>query len=147
MPYRRTKLSACLALVFPFIADLPLAKILRFAGVGFSLMGLHIGLGLVLTQVCLMASLPASLLSYGLTACTGYLAHRLITFRSATAHAKSVPRFMIVTAFGFAVATALHALVVSTWGYPAIAGIIATAMVVPFANYVLFDRLVFPDQR
>ncbi len=77
----------------------PLAKLTRFAIVGFSLMGLHIGLGYALLQAGL-APTTASLLAYLGAAVAGYLSQRIITFRSDTPHLTSVPRFAAMIALG-----------------------------------------------
>jgi putative flippase GtrA len=125
---------------------LPLAKLARFAAVGFSLMGLHIGLGLLLLHLG-MPAMPASLLAYLGAAIAGYLSQRIITFRSVTPHSASIPRFAAMIGLGLLVSW-LAALAASRgFGLDPAWGIVAASMLTPVANYLIMDRLVFPEQR
>jgi putative flippase GtrA len=124
----------------------PLAKLARFGIVGFSLMGLHIGLGALLSKGFGLAAMPASLLAYLGAAVAGYLSQRIITFRSDTPHRTSIPRFAAMIGLGLAVSW-LAAYTARWLGHDAIVGIIAASMLTPVANYLIMDRLVFPDQR
>jgi putative flippase GtrA len=129
-----------------FFARLPMAKLMRFAAVGFSLMGLHIALGFVLVRSLGIAPMLGSLLAYLGAAVVGYLAQRIITFRSATPHLTSIPRFAAMIGLGLAVSWGAAALARALSFDPMI-GIIAASMLTPVANYLIMDRLVFPDQR
>jgi putative flippase GtrA len=134
------------AAALPF-ARLPLRKLLRFAAVGFSLMGLHIGLGFLLIRFAGLDDLVASLLAYAGAASVGYWSQRIVTFRSYTPHRSSVPRFLAMLALGGAVSF-LASLLATDWlRIDALYGIVAAAMLTPVANYLIMDRLVFPDQR
>jgi putative flippase GtrA len=132
--------------LFARLDALPIAKLLRFAAVGFSLMALHIGLGYALLHLAGLSPLLASLLAYLGAALAGYLSQRMITFRSDTPHATSIPRFAAMILLGLAVSW-LAAAAGKLFGYSPMTGIIFGSMLTPVANYVIMDRLVFPDQR
>ncbi len=128
------------------LARLPIAKLMRFAIVGFSLMGLHVGLGFVLVKWLGMAAMTGSLLAYLGAAAAGYLSQRIITFRSATPHLTSIPRFAAMIGLGLAVSFGAAALA-RMLAFDPMVGIIIASMMTPVANYLIMDRLVFPDQN
>jgi putative flippase GtrA len=127
-------------------ATLPLAKLARFAVVGFSLMGLHVALGYGFVKVIGMAPMAGSILAYLGAAMAGYIAQRIITFKSDTPHLTSLPRFATMIGLGLGVSWSA-ARIASAWGHDPMMGIIAASMLTPVANYFIMDRLVFPNQR
>jgi putative flippase GtrA len=129
------------------IASLPLAKLSRFAVVGFSLMGLHIGLGYVLVKLMHWPVMAGSILAYIGAAIIGYVSQRVITFRSHTPHSASIPRFSAMIGLGLGVSWLAAMISGRAFGLDPMIGIIAAAMLTPIANYIIMDRLVFPDQR
>jgi putative flippase GtrA len=124
----------------------PVAKLMRFAVVGISLTGLHIALGLVLVRIVGLAPMNGSILAYLGAATAGYFSQRIVTFRSDTSHLTSIPRFSAMIGLGLVVSWSAARLA-SAWGYDPMIGIIAAAMLTPVANYIIMDRLVFPNQR
>jgi putative flippase GtrA len=125
---------------------LPLAKLIRFAFVGFGIMAIHIALGFLMLRVFRFGAIEGSLLTYLASASIGYVLQRIITFRSFTPHGSSVPRFAVMILLGVIVSLAA-AMLARLLAYDPIFGIILAGLLMPAVNYVIMDRLVFPDQR
>ncbi len=118
------------------------ALVSRFAVVGLASTGLYFVLALAFAEGLGVAAVTASLLAYVLATVFSYLAQKFVTFRSHGAHTAEAPRFLVLTAFGFAVATALPALGTQL-GWPSIVPFALTCVVIPVVNFFVLDRWVF----
>ncbi len=57
------------------------------------------------------------------------------------------PRFAAMIVLGLAVSALASLIATALLQVDALYGVIAAAMLTPVANYLIMDRLVFPDQR
>lgn len=120
-------------------------KLLRFAGVGALATLAYAVLATGLARLGGMAPPVAAVTAYLACAALSYILHRSLTFRSEREHAAAAPRFAATTALGLAVALSLS-VAGEAAGLPAEAAFLATSVAVPLLNFVLLDRLVFPER-
>jgi len=118
----------------------------RFAMVGIGATLLYASLALLFSQMAL-APIRASVLAYALATVFSYLGQKFLAFRSPGAHRSELPRFLVLTAIGFGVATAMPALFSGLLGFPAYVPVIATCIVVPLLNLFVLDRWVFTARQ
>ena len=113
----------------------------RFALVGVGATLLYALLALLFEEP--LGPVAASVTAYAICAVVSYCGHKFLTFTSSGAHRVELPRFLALTAAGFAVATALPVLVTGVLGWPAILSVAATCILIPAVNLVALDRWVF----
>ena len=87
----------------------------------------------------------ASLLAYAVASAFSYGAHRRFTFGSHRPHGEALPRFLALNLAGYGTALLVPLLVTGALGAPVWASVLVTCTVVPAANWVGLDRLVFPS--
>lgn len=117
------------------------ALLSRFALIGVGATVLYGVLALVLARA--LAPVQASVAAYAVATLFSYLGHKFVTFMSDGAHRTEAPRFLMLSAVGFAIATVLPALFTNLLGWPPIVAVIATCIVVPLLNLLVLDRWVF----
>lgn len=127
-------------------AGLGAGLVSRFALVGIGATLLYASLALLFSQMAL-APVEASLLAYAVATVFSYLGQKFVTFRSPGAHRSELPKFLVLTAIGFGVATAMPAVFSGLLGYPPYVPVVATCIVVPVINLFVLDRWVFSARR
>ncbi|AZO08676.1 MULTISPECIES: GtrA family protein [unclassified Mesorhizobium] len=94
-----------------------------------------------------LAPVEASLWAYAAAALFSYLAHRSFTFMSAGPHRSQVPRFVLLTLAGLALAYAAPWLLTVTLGLPLAVPVLLTCLAIPALNLLVLDRWVFAERR
>ena len=89
----------------------------------------------------------ASLVAYASAAVFSYIAHKVVTFASSGSHRREGPRFVLLTATGFAVAYVMPVLLTGTLGLPPVIPILVTCTLMPVANLFMLDRWVFAARQ
>lgn len=118
----------------------------RFAIVGLASTGLYAVLALASEQWLGMTAIVASVAAYAVATIFSYLGQKFVTFRSGGAHRSEGPRFLALTALGFAIATALPA-IGQQLNLPTIVPVALTCVLVPLINFFVLDRWVFAARR
>lgn len=113
----------------------------RFALVGIGATLLYAVLAMLLTQA--MQPVAASFAAYAVATMFSYAGHKFVTFMSSGAHRAEAPRFLVLTAVGFGIATALPALLTSGLGWPPAVPVGLTCILIPIINLFVLDRWVF----
>ena len=131
------------------IAGFGLKLLARFGLVGISATILYGGLATALVALDRIGFTPvqASLAAYTAAALFSYLAHKFVTFQSNGLHRSQAPRFLLLTATGFAVAYAIPALLTVELGLPPIISVLATCLLIPTVNFFVLDRWVFVERK
>jgi len=127
-------------------AGLGAGLVSRFALVGIGATLLYASLALLFSQMAL-APIQASVLAYAVATVFSYLGQKFLAFRSSGAHRSELPKFLVLTAIGFGVATAMPAVFSGLLGYPPYVPVVATCLVVPVINLFVLDRWVFSARR
>ncbi|MER8501759.1 GtrA family protein [Mesorhizobium sp. M0195] len=129
--------------------DAGLRLLARFGSVGIAATILYavMATALVKWQRFGLSPVGASLAAYTAAALFSYLAHKFVTFASSGSHRSEAPRFLLLTATGFAVAYAAPALLTAKFGLPPIIAILVTCLLVPAVNLLMLDRWVFAQRR
>jgi putative flippase GtrA len=123
-------------------------RISRFALVGIGSTLIYALCAFFLSRGQGSAILPAtsaSVAAYAIAALFSYTGHKYFTFVSSGDHAMELPRFLLLTASGLAVAFVLPGLLTQMLGIPASIPILLTCVAVPVVNYVVLRRWVFRD--
>ncbi|RUU29181.1 GtrA family protein [Mesorhizobium sp. M6A.T.Ce.TU.016.01.1.1] len=121
-------------------------RLSRFALIGIASTLIYAACAFLLSRGQATAGLPAALTSfaaYAIAALFSYTGHKYFTFISGGSHAMELPRFLLLTASGLAVAVALPGLLTQMLGVPASVPILLTCIAVPVINYVVLGRWVF----
>jgi putative flippase GtrA len=130
------------------IAGFGLKVLARFGLVGIAATILYAALATALIQRDRgLSPVQASLVAYTAAALFSYLAHKFVTFMSIGSHRSQVPRFIVLTAAGFAVAYAMPALLTLDLGLPPIISVLATCLLIPALNLLVLDRWVFTERK
>jgi putative flippase GtrA len=87
--------------------------------------------------------LLASLIAYGICACWSYFGHKRFTFGSPAPHFIEAPRFVVATAAGVLIATALPLLFARFFGPSPYLAVLATCILVPIISFLASRRFVF----
>ncbi len=127
-------------------AGLGAGLVSRFALVGLGATLLYASLALLFSQMAL-APVQASVLAYAVATVFSYLGQKFLAFRSPGAHRSELPKFLVLTAVGFGVATAMPAVFSGLLGFPPYVPVVATCIVVPLINLFVLDRWVFSARR
>lgn len=117
-------------------------KLGRFAAVGALSTACYFVLGWTFARPGGLSPVAGSAAAYACAALLSYAGHRSFTFRSAASHHVAGPRFVALTAAGFALATSLSA-IGERMGLPPEVALAASCLMIPSVNYILLDRLVF----
>jgi putative flippase GtrA len=130
------------------IAGSGLKLLTRFGLVGIAATVLYAALAIAFVKWERIGFTPvqASLGAYAAAALFSYLAHKSITFMSSGSHRSEAPRFLLLTAAGFAVAYAVPALLTAQLGLPPIIPVLATCLLIPTVNLFVLDRWVFSNR-
>lgn len=121
------------------------ALLSRFALVGIGATVLYGVLAMFLGHA--LPPVQASFTAYAIATAFSYLGHKFITFLSHGAHRAELPRFLVLSAVGFAIATALPALLTEGLAWPPSVAVLLTCALVPVINLVVLDRWVFARRR
>lgn len=127
-------------------AKFPANQLLRFMATGLSVTMLYVVLALVLDRI--LPQLPGSVISFVAHALCGiysYLAHKFFTFESGGMHRVEGPRFILLTAAGFGIATGLAAWLHDFWNWPIAIPVVIAAILVPCMNYLGMRFFVFAN--
>lgn len=127
-------------------AGLGAGLVSRFAMVGIGATLLYASLALLFSQMAL-APIQASVLAYAVATVFSYLGQKFLAFRSRGAHRSELPKFLVLTAVGFGVATAMPAFFSGLLGFQPYVAAVATCIVVPLINLFVLDRWVFSARR
>ncbi|QUD88478.1 GtrA family protein [Phenylobacterium montanum] len=120
-----------------------LARLARFGLIGAVSTLIYAGLSWTLTTYGHAEAVKASLIAYTVSGIFSYLAQRRFTFRSSTGHSRAAPRFIVVTVLGVVIATLAPLLLTDRLHQSPLLAIAITCGLVPLANYLALDRLVF----
>jgi putative flippase GtrA len=131
------------------IAGFGLKLLARFGLVGIAATILYAALATALLEWDRIGFTPvqASLGAYAAAALFSYLAHKSVTFMSGGSHRTEGPRFLLLTATGFAVAYAIPTLLTMKLGLPPIIPVLVTCLLIPAVNLFVLDRWVFAGRR
>jgi putative flippase GtrA len=131
------------------IAGFGLKLLARFGLVGLVATILYAALATILLKWGRIGFTPveASLGAYAAAALFSYLAHKSVTFMSSGSHRLEGPRFLLLTATGFAVAYVAPALLTVKLGLPPIIPVLVTCLLIPAVNLLVLDRWVFAERR
>lgn len=118
---------------------------MRFGLVGILATALYAVLATVLMQPGWIGLPPvrASLTAYAAAALFSYLAHKSVTFMSRGRHLTEAPRFLLLTAAGFAVAYGMPALLTDLLDLPGIVPVLVTSIFIPMLNLLVLRHWVF----
>ena len=120
-------------------------RLSRFVLIGLASTVLYAVLAFVFAGTEGLGATGASVLAFALAAVFSYAGHKYVTFVSDGAHRLELPRFLVLSASGLAVAIALPGLLTEMLGMPAAIPILLTCLIVPVVNYVVLGRWVFRD--
>jgi putative flippase GtrA len=125
------------------VAELSNRRISRFVLIGIASTVLYAVLAFAFARMEGLGATGASVLAFTLAAVFSYAGHKYVTFVSDGAHRLELPRFLVLSASGLAVAIALPGLLTEMLGMPAAIPILLTCLIVPVVNYVVLGRWVF----
>ena len=94
-------------------------RLSHFLLIGMASTALYAILALALSYIQGIGVTAASILAFGIAAIFSYAGHKYITFVSGGAHRFELPRFLVLTAVGMILVTALPALFPVTSAFPA----------------------------
>lgn len=123
-----------------------LDQITRFGLVGLA--GTILYVFLALAYDATFPRWPATVGAFGAYTVAGlfsYLSHKMFTFASEGDHAREAPRFIFVTACGYALATLLPLVLHDMMDLPLLLPVLLTATLIPIVNFFLLRRFVFPS--
>lgn len=122
--------------------------LIRFGLVGIAATALYATLATILMnrEWFGLTAVQASLAAYAAAALFSYVAHKSATFMSRGRHRTEAPRFLLLTAMGFAVAYMAPALLTGVLRLPAIIPVLVTCILVPVLNLLVLDRWVFAQR-
>jgi putative flippase GtrA len=131
------------------VAGLSPNLLMHFGLVGIAATALYAALAIVFMnrEWIGLTAVQASLAAYAAAALFSYLAHKSVTFMSRGRHRTGAPRFLLLTATGFAVAYIAPALLTGMFGLPGIVPVLVTCILVPALNLLVLDRWVFAEQK
>lgn len=118
-------------------------RLSRFLLIGAASTALYAVLALAFSSVQGIGVTVASILAFGIAAIFSYAGHKYITFVSGGAHRFELPRFLVLTAVGLVVVTALPALLSGYFGLPAALPVLLACLAIPAVNFVVLGKWVF----
>jgi putative flippase GtrA len=130
-------------------AGAKLKLLARFGLVGIAATMLYAALAIAFARWDRIGPSPvqASLAAYAAAALFSYLAHKSVTFMSSGSHRSEVPRFILLTATGFAVAYTAPVLLTVKLGLPPIIAVLVTCLLIPAINLLVLGQWVFADRK
>ncbi|WP_419907114.1 GtrA family protein [Hoeflea sp.] len=121
----------------------------RFALVGLTATLLYAVLAMALEALfhATAGQATLSIAAYSIAAIFSYVAHRIFTFASNGAYHFEIPRFVLLTAVGFAISYVLPVIVGSVLGLPMFVSVAGVCIVIPLINFFALDRWVFSGRQ
>lgn len=124
-----------------------IAQLSRFAGVGVSATFVHVVTAVLAAELFGMPPQASNSLGFAAAVMLSYFGHGNITFGTRLSHGFHGPRFIAVSATGWAISTALTELITIRLGAPIVLAMGVIALAVPMATFVICKFWVFSDSH
>lgn len=123
-----------------------LAKFARFGCVGAISGGLYAIVTVVLVSLFNLDAALASVFGYVAAVPVNFVGQRSFAFRSKSAVAPQVPRFLLTHSANIALSYGVMALATNVFNLSLYWGMIGTIVCIPIVTYFVLDRWVFSDR-
>lgn len=120
-------------------------KLLKFIFIGGTGTSLYIVLTLIFNGALGLQPAAASFTAHCITALYSYVGHRVFTFASNRPHRQAITSFTGLTLVGYGFSIAIPWLMTSVYGLPLIVPVLVTSVTVPVFNFLMMERVVFPQ--
>ena len=114
-----------------------IAQLGRFGAVGIAATLIHLGVAWIAARVFGAAPFAANALGFSVAFACSYLGHFYWTFGQRSGHPVRLPRFIVVSGFGFALTNLIVWVVVSLGGHAFEFALLAILFAVPLSTWVL----------
>jgi putative flippase GtrA len=122
-------------------------RLSRFVLIGIASTVLYAVLAFVFAPMEGLDATGASVLAFAFAAAFSYAGHKYVTFVSGGAHRLELPRFVVLSASGLAVASLLPAVLSGFFGLPVAVPILLACITIPAVNYVVLGKWVFREMQ
>ena len=117
----------------------------RFAVVGGVATAFQYALLVLLIELAAVSEIPASAVSFSLSALLNYLLNYYLTFSSGVRHRQALPRFVVVAAVGLSINTLCFSLAITLLPY-LLAQVVAT-LVTLVSNFLFHQYWVYREPQ